>query len=37
LTELEIQIKKDEEIAQMLQREEEEAFARSLILHHHLN
>lgn len=33
LTDQEMQIKKDEEIAQALQREEEEKFARSLLLH----
>lgn len=33
LTDQEIQIKKDAEIAQALQREEEEKFARSLLLH----
>ena len=37
MAEMERQILKDEEIAQQLQREEEEEFARSLILQHHLN
>jgi hypothetical protein len=33
LTDQELQIKKDGQIAQALQREEEEKFARSLLLH----